>query len=302
MKKNRTGMKRREAVTGFLFVLPFIIGYTLFTTIPALGTFLLSFFDINTFKKMNNIAEARFVGIENFISIFHDSSFLSSLGRTFEFMIFYVPVLLVMSLALALLLNQNFYCKRVSTTLIFLPYVTNVAAVGLIVSLFFQPYDGPVNALLRLLGVENPPMWLASSKMALPLTAVVSAWHGVAFQTIIFLVALKNVNKELYESAEMDGCNGVQRFFKITLPMISPTTFTVLITAVIQSFGSYSLIANLTGGGPGEATTTLIYNIVTTTFSYNKYSFAAAQALVQFAIIMLITLFQWGMQKKWVHY
>lgn len=294
--------RNREAIDGWIFVLPFILGYTIFAIAPAIGTFGLAFLDVNSFARANDLGSASFSGFTNFINAFQNPTFAQSLGRTLSFTTVYAPVLVVLSLVIAVVLNQVFYFKRLSMTLIFLPYVTNVAAIGLVMNLFFQPTSGPVNTLLAGLGISDPPLWLLDPNLALPLAAIISAWQGIAFQTVIFLVALRNVNKDLYEASRIDGAGPLRRFFSVTLPVISPTTFLVAVTAVIQSFASYSLLANLTGGGPGQASTTLIYNIIDTTFTFNQYSFASAQALVQFVVILAITIIQWRAQKRWVHY
>jgi multiple sugar transport system permease protein len=302
-KKHFNSIAGKEEKLAFLFVMPFMIGYTIFTVIPSIATFILGFLDLNTFAKMGKLNEAKFVGLSNFSNLLQDSSFLQSFLRSLKYLMIYAPCLVVFSLLLALLLNREFYFKKAATTMIFMPYVTNVSAIALIIGgLFLQPFDGPVNTFLRMVGISNPPMWLAGVDTALPTVAVVAAWQGVAFQTVIFIVALKGVSKELYEAAGIDGCTGFRRFFAITLPLISPVTFLVIITAVIQSFSSYGIINTMTQGGPGDSSYTLIFNIIATSFSYNKYSYASAQALIQFVVILVITLIQWWGQKKWVHY
>ena len=301
--KHSQSMSRKEEMIAFLYIAPFMIGYIIFTVVPSIATFFLGFLDLNTFAKMGKLYKAKFIGLDNFKNLFHDDTFVFSFLRSLKYLAIYAPCLVVFSLLLALLLNNEFYFKKAATTMIFIPYVSNVSAIALIVGgLFLQPFDGTVNTFLRMMGMSNPPMWLAGVNTALPTVAVVAAWQGVAFQTVIFIVALKAVNKELYEAANIDGCSGHRTFFRITLPMISPTAFLVIITAVIQSFSSYAIINTMTQGGPGDASYTLIFNIIATSFNFNKYSYASAQALVQFAAILVITLIQWRGQKKWVHY
>jgi multiple sugar transport system permease protein len=210
--------------------------------------------------------------------------------------------MIVFSLLMAYLMNKSFKFRTFSRTMIFMPYVANVMAVSIVFNVILNPFEGPVNAFLRIIGVENPPMWLIDPKMALPVTALVATWQNLTFQTIVFLAAMQEVPAELFEAADIEGAGSWTTFRRIILPWISPTTFFLVVTTIIGSTQNFSGIYTLTRGGPGEATEVAIINIYKNAFEFNKFSFASAQSLILFAILLVITIIQWKGQKKWVHY
>ncbi|WP_157950151.1 carbohydrate ABC transporter permease [Vallitalea okinawensis] len=292
-------LDKQEERLGWLFIMPFIMGFFIFNLLPLIYGVVISFLDFNSLGAMNNL---EFVGLENYIKIFQDKIALSAYVKSFYFTIIYVTGIISSSLIMALLLNRKFYLRTLTRTMIYLPYVANVIAVAMIWSIILDPYDGPVNTLLGLAGVENLPMWLGGVKTALPTVALINVWLNLAFQTIVFLAALQEVPKELYESASIDGASAWNRFLNVTLPMISPTTFFLIITSIIGSFQNYAIISALTQGGPGIATRVIAKNMYDEAFVYSKFSYSSAQAMILFVIILFITIVQWKGQKKWVHY
>ncbi|MBA9087692.1 multiple sugar transport system permease protein [Fontibacillus solani] len=295
-------IKKQESLVGYIFIIPFVAGFLIFGLLPMLFAVTISFMDINDLKSMASLENVSFAGFDNYKNFFMDTEALHSFLRTFTFAIVYVPALIIISLLLAVLMNKRYWGKNLTSTFIFMPYVSNIVAIGIVMSLLLDPSDGPVNQFLRMIGIANPPQWLIGQHTALPTTALVSAWQGLAFYIIVYSVALRNVPKDLYEAASIDGATPWKKFFHITLPQISPTTFMLSITAIIGSLQNFAIIKNLTNGGPGNATTVASMNIMTEAFEYNHFSYATSQAIVLFAFCLLVTFVQWRGQKRWVHY
>jgi len=180
--------------------------------------------------------------------------------------------------------------------------VANVVAIGIVWSIVLNPFGGPINAALKLLGVPEPslPQWLTGVRSALPTVAGIKVWQNLAFQTIVFLAALQEVPRELYECAQIDGAGWWRRMVRITLPMISPTTFFLVVITVIGSFNSFSIVKALTGGGPGHATRIITVFIYEQAMKYSYYSYANALACLLFVFILIVTLIQWKAQTAWV--
>lgn len=299
---NNLPNKRQEETTAYMFILPFVVGFFIFYILPILYCFLISVLDFNGYAKVSDIfkGEIPFVGLENFINIFKDRVAMKSLQNTAKFSLMFVPAKTMFALALALLLNQRLFLRGVSRSFMLMPYVANVVAIAMVFSILLDD-AGPISAIFNLFGLESP-LWLMDKRTALPTVVFISVWQSSSYTALIFLAGLQNVPTVLYESARIDGASLWQTFIKITLPMISPTTFFVIISNTIGSFMNYGLIKNLTDGGPGYETRTLIYNIIEEAFSFNHFSFGTAQAILLFFIILIITLIQWWGQKKWVHY
>ncbi|MDB5052483.1 MAG: hypothetical protein JWM44_533 [Bacilli bacterium] len=307
MVKGHTGklyksLERKEGLTAYLFILPFLLLFLVFQIIPIFSSFLISFVNFNSFITSDKFSSLKFVGFQNFATVFKDQIAVASFGKSFYFSAVYVISLLVTSLVLAVALNRKIYFKAFSRTVMLMPYVSNIVAISIIFNVIFSPYDGPINAVLKGMGIIHPPMWLVDSTLSLPMAALIASWHSLAFQIIVFLAALQSVPAEMYESATIDGANGWRKFTSITLPMISPTTFFLITTSLIRSFQNYDLIRNLTNGGPGVDTKVVAFNIYEEAFLFGHFSKSAAEAVLLFVIIMVITAIQWGAQKKWVHY
>lgn len=286
-------------MTGYLFLAPFLMGLTIFVIIPIFYTIFLSFVDYNSLGTIGNF---KFVGFQNYMEVLQDKGMVSSYFKSIKYSLVYVPSMIVFSLLMASIMNKRFYFRTASRTMIFMPYVANVTAVAIVFNVLLNPYDGPVNALLKFIGIKNPPNWLMDSNLALPVTALVATWANLAFQTIVFLAALQEVPEELYEATEIEGANAWQKFTRITLPWISPTTFFLVVTTIIGSTQNFSGIYTLTQGGPGDATEVAIISIYHSGFQFNKYSIASAQSMILFAALLIITIIQWRGQKKWVNY
>jgi multiple sugar transport system permease protein len=292
---------RREARIAFLFIAPLFIGFAIFNLFPLVYSIFLSLVNFNSFGE---IKVNEFMGIKNYLRAFNDRLALESFAKSFLFSLLYVVGIIALSLLAALLLNRKLYLRTVSRTMIYMPYVANVVAIGIVWSIVLNPFGGPINSLLKLTGVPDKalPEWLIGVKSALPTVAGIKIWQNLAFQTIVFLAALQDVPRELYECAEIDGAGGLRKFFRITLPMISPTTFFLIVVTVIGSFNSLAIVKALTSGGPGNSTRIITLFIYEQAIKYSYYSYANALACLLFIFLLIVTLIQWKAQNRWVHY
>lgn len=300
-KARRTRIFLREERTALLFIAPFILGFLVLNFLPLFYSIFLS---LVNFNELGARRTNEFIGLKNYARVFGDRLALASYLRSFYFTAIYVGGIIILSLFLALLLNRNLYLRVPCRTMIYMPYVANVIAVSMVWAIVLNPFEGPVNALLKLFGVaeESLPMWLLGVKSALPTVAAIKIWRNLAFQTIVFLAALQEVPRELYECAEIDGAGWWKKFYRITLPMISPTMFFLVVVTIIGSFKSLALVKGLTGGGPGSATRIITLFVYEQAIRYSYYSYANALACLLFVFILIITLLQWKAQKLWVHY
>ncbi len=291
----------REGRVALLFIAPFSLGFLIFNLLPLFYSVFLSLVNFNTFGE---IRTDQFVGARNFLRALGDRLALASFGRSFYFSLLYVVGIILLSLLAALLLNRNLYLRTVSRTMIYMPYVANVVAIGIVWSIVLNPFSGPINSLLLRLGVPQAmlPQWLLGVHSSLPTIAAIKVWQNLAFQTIVFLAALQDVPRELYECAEIDGAGWWRKLLRITLPMISPTSFFLIVVTVIGSFNSFSIVKALTDGGPGSSTRIITLFIYEQAVKYSYYSYANALACLLFVFILAVTIVQWKVQKRWVHY
>lgn len=296
-KYKMTAAEKKETRTGYLFVTPYLILFTIFTGIPFLISIGLSFLNVKYITQLDNV---KFVGLRNFQKMFASKEIMDSLWRTVEYSLVYVPLIMILGFLLAVILNKGVYMRNGLRSMVFIPYVSNMVAVAVIFKVLLGT-NGPVVMGLRSMGFD-PPILLQDIKLALPTVAAISVWKGVGLNMVVYLGALQDVPSELLEAAQIDGANRWQRVKNVIIPIISPTTFFLLISSIIGSLQNFTVIQALTDGGPGQATTVMSVNIVRTAFSKYETSLASAMALVMFAIVMVITLIQWRGQKKWVNY
>lgn len=294
--KKASHFKARNIALGYGFLLPNIIGFIIFTFIPIIASFILSFTSWDGFGKIE------FIGMKNFVGLFSDSIFKTSMFNTLIFTIVSVPLTLVLALGVAMLLNNGIKGIKIVRAAFFLPYVTAALAVAVVWQLLYHPTLGPINQFLMSIGIDNPPKWLSSTKTAMISVIIMYIWKMVGYYMIIFLAGLQGVPKQLYEAAQIDGANKVESFFHVTIPMLSPIIFFTSIIALINSFKVFTEIYALTGGGPGNATNVLVYNIYAEAFKKYNLGYASAQSYVLCLIIIIITLIQFRGQKKWVNY
>ena len=288
----------RTNLIGYSFILPNLIGYTLFILIPVMFSFVLSLVEWNGSK----VAPMKFIGLTNFINLAKDSTFKISLFNTVEYAVLTVPITVVLSLLLAVLMNSKIKGIKFFRAAFFFPYIASLVAVGAVWNMLFQPDFGPINDVLRAIGISNPPGWVVSTDWAMLAVSIVSIWRFAGYYMIVYLAALQGISRDLYESAGLDGANGWKKLKYITIPMLTPTTFFVLIMLTIQCFKVFDLIFIMTGGGPGRSTNVLVNFIYNAAFTSYKYGYASAGAIVLFAIVLIITLIQFRGEKKFVNY
>ncbi|WP_407408473.1 carbohydrate ABC transporter permease, partial [Enterocloster sp.] len=233
-QKQKKILKRN--LIGYSFILPNFIGYFLFIFLPVIFTFVLC-----VMKWDGSSAPMEFVGLQNFVKLFHDSSFIISFKNTIYYAVFTVPLTMVAALLIAILLNSKIKGIVIYRTAFFFPYVASLVAVGAVWNMLFQPEFGPINEFLKWIGIANPPKWCASTDWAMSVIIIVSVWKYMGYYMVVYLAALQGISGDLYEAASIDGATGFKKFRYITLPMLKPTTFFVIIMMTIQCFKVFDL-------------------------------------------------------------
>lgn len=287
---------RQEAVAGYLFLLPNILGFLVFSSLPVFATLAISLL------HWDMIRPPTFVGLENYRQlILTDQTFWRVLGNTLYYVLGTVPASIGLSLLLAMALNTAVRGVQVFRAIFFLPVISSAVAVAVLWQWLFNSDFGVINFLLTTIGIPAIP-WLSSTAWAMPAVIIMAIWKHLGYNMIIYLAGLQGIPITLYEAASIDGAGSWSGFRNITVPLLAPTTFFILVISLIQSFQVFDLAFILTRGGPGDATNTVVMDIYNQAFQYFQMGYAAAIAWVLFAIVMLITLVQWRGQKRWVHY
>ncbi|EFL27072.1 ABC transporter, permease [Streptomyces himastatinicus ATCC 53653] len=284
-----------ETLAAWLFLLPSLVPFLIFTAGPVVAAGVISLLDWNLFSPPS------FVGLHNFARLGPDPTFWSALVNTVYFTFVTVPLTLLVSLALALLLNQGLKRIAVFRSLLLLPYATISVAVAFVWIWLYIPHGGLINSLLGAFGIDGPA-WLVSDTWAMPALVAMSVWKSFGFGMVIFLAGLQAIPQQLYEAARVDGASPWRSFRDVTLPLLSPAMFFVVVTSVISSFQVFDQALVMTNGGPGVHTTTLVMYIYQTGFLNYEQGYAAAQSIVLFAFIAVITGMQFLLQRRLVHY
>lgn len=285
------GSKKNNALWICLFLLPSLIGFLVFIIYPVFYSLGVSFTDWDLINPM------KFVGLKNYQNLLSDPKFWNSLKNTFLFIIGYLPSVMIIGLAVALLLNSKIRFKSVFRGIYFLPVVTSWVAVSLVWKWLLNPKFGLINYFLSLISIHGPN-WLNDPKTAMLAIIITSVWKDIGFIMVLYLGGLQNISPSLYEAADIDGADKWHQFWKITLPMLKPTTFFVSMISLINSFQVFDQVNIMTEGGPGDATTVLVQNIYNSAFKYSEMGYAAAMSWVLFLIILVVSLVQmWGERK-----
>ncbi len=280
----------------YIYLLPTLAGLLLFTAGAVVMSFAVSF------TRWDAITEPHWVFMQNYSDMFQSDLFWTVFGNTFYFVGLAVPLTIVLALAMAVLVNQKLGGVRWFRSIYFLPVVSSMVAAAIVWSWIYNPEYGLLNYLLKkFLGV-NGPQWLQDSRWAMPAMVFMTVWKSVGYSMMIFLAGLQNIPGELYEAAMVDGASPCRRFWRITLPVLSPTTFFVFVITLIQSFQVFEQTYILTKGGPANSTLTLSYFIYQNAFQFFKMGYASAMSYVLFAVIFAITLIQFRLQRRWVFY
>lgn len=271
------------------FILPSILGCTLFIFIPSLFSFLLSFCNWNLINKI------KYAGLNNYIELFSSQEFWFILKNTIVYALSVTLFAVLIPLILACFLNEKILCKDFFKTSYFLPFITPMIVIAMIWQWIFDPNLGLINCLFKL-----NYKWLYDENLAMIVLIIVSVWKLIGYNIIILLSGFSSINSQIYESAKIDGANPTAVFFKITLPLLSPSILFVLLITTISSFQVFDLIYLMTQGGPDNTTNILVYWLYKNAFEFFNIGKASAIAYVLFILILILTILQWKLRKKWV--
>lgn len=292
-------LRKNETFAGYMFLLPCLFFLLFMAILPVFLTVIISL--TNWGSVATDLSKVSFVGFENYLDLFKDETFYTALKNNILLLVYTIPIQLLLSFALAVMINKFCYFKNFFKSIYFLPYISSTVAVATIWMVVLQPSYGPVTEMLKAIGIENTPKWLSDLHWALPSLSGMVVWQNLGYDIIIILAALQTVPFELYESADMDGANWFVKIRKITLPMITPTIFFLIIYETMETFRIFDQISVLTDGGPGDATQVLVYYLYKQAFRNSHINYGAAITVVLFIIVFIITLVQWLGRKKWVH-
>lgn len=287
-----------EYFWGWLFIAPTILGLLILNIIPIFQTLKLSFFKSGDFGQ-NDI----FVGFENYIRLFNDPQVWGATWNTIKLTLIVVPVTIALSVLLAVLLNSKIRFKQFYRTIYFLPMVAAPAAVTMVWKWLYNTDFGLINHFLNKFGIGHID-WIEDPNIAIFSIAIIGIWSSVGYSMILILAGLQEIPNDFYEAAVIDGAAPVKQFFSITLPLLSPTLFFVLVTSIIQSmqvFDSIYLMEGVTSPAYNK-TVSLVYLFYNNSFKYADKGYGSAIVMLLLAIILIITLLQMKIQKKWVHY
>lgn len=282
-----------EALWGYLFIAPNFIVVLVFTILPVFFSFYMSL------TNWDILSEPSFIGLANYQKLLSDPVARETFSNTFYFAVVSVPANVVLTLVLAVLLNQKLRGIAFYRTAFYMPVISASVAVSLMF-MWILANNGLLNQLLQLVGLA-PVKWLTDARTALNSVIGVTIWKNLGMNMIIFLAALQDIPNDLLEAAAVDGANRFKQFTKIVVPLISPVIFFVTITGLIGSFQSFDLVYNMTHGGPGHATTVIGYYIWQQAFNYMHMGYGSALAYVLFVVILVFTLIQWVLRKRWVY-
>lgn len=289
-------LEKRKATAAWIFLLPSFMGFIIFSAIPIISSLGLSFTEWDTIS-----GPPKFLGIKNYMDILKSEELWAVLGHTLYFIVLYIPLILIISIAVANLLNTNFKGVGVYRIIYFIPVLTSWVAGSLVWKWLLSDEYGPINALLGYVGIDGPA-WLQDQTWAIPGIVMASLWKDMGYFSLILLGGLQSINPVYYEAAEVDGATRWERFIKITLPLLSPTLLFVLIITIINSFQLFPQVMIMTQGGPHGATQVMVERIYTYAFKYYKMGYASAYSWILFVIIFAVTFIQMRLQERWVTY
>ena len=290
--RRRSRLRVRNTLIGWSFILPNFIGFAVLTLIPVITLFYMSFTNWNVFGK------ADWTGLQNYQRLVADGSFHVAVVNTLYYSALHIPLSIGIALGLALLLNNKLRGVAFFRTAAFFPYITSIVAIAVVWNLLFSPEYGPINEILRAVGISDPPGWLTSQEWAMPAVVIVSTWRDMGYYMILFLAGLQTVPRELHEAARVDGANVWQRFANVTLPCLRPTMFFVIVMLTINSFKIFDLVLVMTDGGPGQATLVISQFIYRKGFEENQFGYASSAAVVLFLMCIVVTVVQFLWNKK----
>jgi multiple sugar transport system permease protein len=280
----RRSAQRAESRWGLILAAPAALHVLIWVGIPVVAAIALSF------TNYDMLSRPQFTGFSNYAEIMNDAIFWRSIMHNLILAVVGIPISMLIALVLAVMLNQGIRGEGIYRTLVFLPHVTATVAVAMIWLWIYAPTgNGLANMALSAFGIPNQA-WLTSTDSSLGSVILVTIWQGIGLKMLIYLASLQGISKELYEAADIDGANVVQKFFRITVPMLKPATFFVLVTSIIGNFQTFDLIYNLTAGGPANSTTVITYQIYQTAFQSFRMGLATAQSVILLLILVVFTI------------
>jgi multiple sugar transport system permease protein len=291
----RRRIRRGHSLVAAAFLAPSLVPLLLFWLGPMMGTVWVSLQDWNL------IGVPSFVGLDNYRQLWHDADFRAAVVHTLLYLAGYLPLAIGLGLGIALLLHTRLRGAGVFRALFFLPVISSWVAVSLLWKWLLSPAGGLVNRGLHLLGIPGPGWW-TSPDWAIPAVVVASVWKDVGFIAVILLAGLQAIPADLYEAAQLDGASAARRLRSITLPLLSPSLFFVLVISLISGFQVFDQVQVMTGGGPGGASSVVVQQIYQHAFSYGEVGYASAMSIVLLLAIAAVTLAQLRLQRRWVHY
>ncbi|WP_010205269.1 carbohydrate ABC transporter permease [Salinibacterium sp. PAMC 21357] len=287
--------RQRDAAAGYLFVAPQVLGVTAFVLVPLA---LVVYFSLHEWNVLGN--KFTYVGVENFERFFTDPQIVPVMQATGVFSIGLVFFNLVIALLLAVMLNRSMAGITFFRTIFFSPVVVSLVAWTIVWGFLFQD-NGGINGMLEVIGIEGPN-WLREGPTAMISVIIVQVFKNVGLNMVLFLAALQGVPRELTEAATMDGANARRLFTRITIPLISPTILLTFIITIVGSLQVFAQIAVLTQGGPGISTTVLVYYLFQQAFLFGEFGYGSVLSIVLFVIVLILTVAQWQLRKRWVFY
>ena len=296
-KKKATARQKKDWFAGYVFIAPVTLGLLVFYIWPFIQNFWFSFNDVNKFNVTH------FIGLDNYKQLIGDAEVWTTFGNTLKYVVFTVPIGLFLSICIAALLNAKIRGTSIYRTLYFLPSVTMAAAVAMVWKWVFNEKMGILNSIIAGLGGERIG-WLTNPKTALFIVMLVGLWMSVGYNMIILLAGMQGIPKTYYEAASIDGAGGLAQFFKITIPLLTPSIFFVMITSIISGFQVFDVVYMmvLKSNPAYESTQTVVMLFYRQAFDYGYKGYAAAISILIFITIMIVTIFQLIGQKKWVNY
>ncbi len=290
-----TGAKVWQKTLPYCMVLPAMLIFGVFVIYPVFYMVYVSFFD------WNMIADMEFIGIENYIDMFTDKDFWLVLGNTFQFMLMMVPASIILSLLIALYLKKNTRINRWIQNIMFMPNIVSLVSISFIWMWMMDENRGLFNYVLSLFNI-SPVNWLGDPDVAMFSLVLVNIWKSLGYYVLIIVAALQGIPGYLYEAAALDKSKPITTFFKITLPMLSPTLFFLVLTGIIGSFKTFESVSLMTAGGPADSTNTLVYELYQQGFVYYNTGYASAMGVVLMVLVGAMTLVYFTVLQKKVHY
>ncbi|MFQ3544035.1 sugar ABC transporter permease [Halobacillus rhizosphaerae] len=302
-KRNRTFRLSNEGKWGILMISPYLIHFIVFIAFTLLASLYFSF------SKYDMLNSPEWIGLDNYHKLIQDPVFWKSFWNTIYFTVLFVPTQTILALILAVALNQQLKGLKFYRMAHFIPVISSWTVVLYVADAIFNPRFGLANDILLKLGLQ-PQQWLNDEKLVIPVLVLVAVWKGIGYMMVIFLAGLQNVPEDLYEAADIEGAGVLKKFRHVTIPLISATTFLVLVLSTITTFQAFEQIYVMTGnsgditaaGGPNNASMVLMLYLFQQGFAFLKMGYASAIAWVLFIMLFLITLIQVKLQNKWVHY